>query len=92
MVGINVIAKVHGRRARSDYVRFFPKEVPPTRSISCGDNPPPRRPHHGSEGHDMRAFKILGEITRPLIELDHRWRTESLDNDGGRHPRVRDAI
>jgi hypothetical protein len=32
------------------------------------------------------AFKILGEITRPLIELDHRWPTESLDNDGGRHP------
>jgi hypothetical protein len=24
-----------------------------------------------------RAFKILGEITRPLIELDHRWHTEA---------------
>ena len=29
-----------------------------------------------------------GGITRPLIELDHRWRTGSRDNDGGRHPRA----
>ena len=35
-----------------------------------------------------RACKILGEITRPLIELDYRWRTGSPDNDGGRHPRA----
>jgi hypothetical protein len=34
----------------------------------------------------MRACKILGEITRPLIELDHRWRTGSPDNDGARKP------
>jgi hypothetical protein len=26
----------------------------------------------------MRAFKILGEITQPLIVLEHRWRAESL--------------
>jgi hypothetical protein len=36
-----------------------------------------------------RAFKILGEIMRPLIELDLCWPTESLDNDGVRHPRAR---
>jgi hypothetical protein len=28
-----------------------------------------------------RAFKILGEITRPPIELDRRWRTGSLDRE-----------
>src|SRR3954453_13409338 len=36
----------------------------------------------------LRACKILGDITRPLIELDDRWRSGSLDNDGERHPRA----
>jgi len=31
-----------------------------------------------------RACKILGDVTLLLIELDHRWRAESPDNDGGR--------
>ena len=36
----------------------------------------------------VRACKILGKITRPLIERDHRWRTGSTDSDGGRRPRA----
>src|SRR4051812_22257836 len=36
----------------------------------------------------LRAFKILGEFTRPLIELDYRWWTGSPGSDGGRHPRA----
>ena len=35
-----------------------------------------------------RAFKVLGEITRPPIELDRHWWTGSLDSDGGRRPRA----
>ena len=34
----------------------------------------------------LRAFKILGVITRPRIERDHRWQPETLDNEGERHP------
>src|SRR5215212_2512499 len=34
------------------------------------------------------SMQNCGGVTLPLIELDHPWRTESPDSDGGRHPRA----
>jgi ribosomal protein L37AE/L43A len=34
------------------------------------------------------SMQNRGGVTLPLIELDHPWRTESPDSDGGRHPRA----
>jgi transposase-like protein len=76
-------------RAESGNIGAPNEGYPPSaRGRRSESRPPCQRVAAGTSGAGLRAFKILGEITRPRIERDHCWQTESQDSDGGRHLRV----